>query len=45
MPPEQLLSRQMDCPACGHEHLWLDCERSGCGCVAHIQPGIYPKGE
>lgn len=33
------VSRQMGCPACQHEHLWLDCDF--CPCVAHERPGIY----
>lgn len=37
---EAALSRQMPCPACGHEHLWLDCD--DCTCSAHEQTGIYP---
>lgn len=34
-------SRQMPCPACAHEHCWLDCD--WCECKAHIQLGIYPQ--
>lgn len=34
-------SRQMPCPLCDHEHMWLDCDR--CSCVAHEQTGIYPE--
>lgn len=41
VPPP--LSRVMGCPQCGHEHLWLDCDR--CDCTAHIQIGIYPEQE
>jgi hypothetical protein len=32
-------SRQMPCPSCSHEHLWLDCD--WCECTSHIQTGIY----
>jgi len=35
------ISRQMGCPICGHEHMWLDCD--WCDCAAHDQPGIYPE--
>ena len=31
--------RQPSCPACRHEHLWLDCDF--CDCNAHEQTGIY----
>jgi len=36
---EQPISRQMGCPLCSHEHLWLDCD--WCACTAHERPGIY----
>lgn len=35
------VSRQMGCPACGHEHLWLDCDL--CPCTAHERTGIYDE--
>lgn len=41
MPDQQPVSRQMGCPSCTHEHMWLDCDR--CECSAHIQPGIYSE--
>lgn len=39
--PERPVSRQMSCPSCAHEHLWLDCD--WCDCVSHVQTGIYPN--
>jgi len=38
----EILSRQMHCGHCAHEHLWLGCD--WCDCTAHDQPGIYPEG-
>ncbi len=37
--PDLPISRQMGCPVCTHEHLYLDCE--WCLCDSHIQQGIY----
>lgn len=35
------LTRDLPCGACGHDHLWLDCD--WCPCTTHEQTGIYPK--
>lgn len=37
---ERPLPRQMGCPECGHDHLWLACD--WCLCDAHEQTGVYP---
>ena len=36
-----LVSRQMPCPACLHEHEYLNCD--WCECTKHIHLGIYEE--